>query len=70
VKKHCPTCDSTNIKKNGHIHNGKQNHYCNECFRQFVSNPEQILISDAKKARIRKLLLLEYRYGVSVEWRE
>ena len=32
----CPTCDSTNTKKNGHIHNGKQNHYCKQCFRPFV----------------------------------
>ena len=54
---HCPGCDSTHTKKNGHIHNGKQNHCCKECGRQFVSNPQQILISSAKRQRIRKLLL-------------
>ncbi len=46
---HCPACNSTHTKKNGHIHNGKQNHCCKECGRQFVSNPQQILISNAKK---------------------
>ena len=52
----CPSCNSTNTKKNGHIHNGKQNHYCNQCSRQFVENREQPLISDHKRERIRKLL--------------
>ena len=54
---HCPVCNSTHTKKNGHIHNGKQNHCCKQCGRQFVSNPQQILISSAKKEQIRKLLL-------------
>ena len=53
----CPSCSSTDTKKNGHIHNGKQNHFCNACGRQFVENPEQILISDAQRERIGKLLL-------------
>jgi len=50
----CPNCNSTSTKKNGHIHNGKQNHCCSA--RQFVFNPQQILISLAKRQRIRKLL--------------
>ena len=54
MKRHCLACDSTHTKKNSHTHNGKQNHYCHACGRQFVSNPEQILISDAKRQRIRK----------------
>ncbi len=53
----CPECGSTKSKKNGHIHNGKQNHYCKKCGRQFVENPEQKLISAEKKEQIRKLLL-------------
>ena len=72
---HCPACDSTHTKKNGHIHNGKQNHCCKECGRQFVKNPQQILISDAKKERIRKLLLERIPLrgicrteGVSLRW--
>ncbi len=72
---HCPACNSTHTKKNGHIHNGKQNHYCKECGRQFVQNPEQILISDHKRERIRKLLMERIPLrgvcrveGVSLRW--
>ena len=53
----CPSCSSTHAKKNGHLHNGKQNHYCETCGRQFVQNPEQIIILDHKRERIRKLLI-------------
>jgi transposase-like protein len=45
----CPNCGKTKIKKNGHIHNGKQNNRCKECGRQFVKNPEQKLISEKDK---------------------
>ena len=72
---HCPACDSTSIKKNGHIHNGKQNHCCKECGRQFVGNPTQKLISDSKKEQVRKLLLERIPLrgicrvvGVSLRW--
>ncbi len=75
VNIHCPACNSTSTKKNGHIHNGKQNHYCKECSRQFVFNPQQILISLAKRQRIRKLLLERIPLrgicrveGVSLRW--
>ena len=54
---YCPACGNTNIKKNGHTHSGKQNHWCNECYRQFVENPTQKRISDRDKGLIRKLLL-------------
>ena len=40
----CPSCNSLAIKKNGHIHNGKQNHRCLNCGRQFVLNPENKII--------------------------
>jgi len=53
----CPDCGCTNIKKNGHIHNGKQNHQCNECGRQFVENSTQKRISDREKELIKRLLL-------------
>ena len=32
----CPDCHSSNIKKNGFTHYGKQNHRCKTCGRQFV----------------------------------
>jgi hypothetical protein len=53
----CPSCSSEHIKLNGHIHNGKQNHLCKECGRQFVSNPTNKVISEAEKTLIDKLLL-------------
>ena len=71
----CPSCSSTSTKKNCHIHNGKQNHYCKQCSRQFVENREQILISNPKRQRIRKLLLERIPLrgicrveGVSLRW--
>jgi IS1 family transposase len=53
----CPECGSTKNKKNGHIHNGKQNHCCKSCGRQFVESPEQKLISIEEREQVRKLLL-------------
>jgi transposase-like protein len=71
----CPECGSTKNKKNGHVHNGKQHHYCKSCGRQFVENPEQKLISIEEREQVRKLLLERillrgiYRVmGVSLRW--
>jgi len=53
----CPTCTSLLVKKNGHIHNGKQNHYCLSCHRQFVLDPQQKIIDNETKVLVRKTLL-------------
>ena len=53
----CPQCKSPKYKKNGHIHNGKQNHQCHDCGRQFVQCFEQYLISDDKRGLIERLLV-------------
>ncbi len=55
----CPVCQSTKIKKNGHIHNGKQNYKCLEadCSRQFVLNPTKKYISDYERELVKKMLL-------------
>ncbi len=53
----CPSCQSENIKLNGHIHNGKQNHLCKDCGCQFVLNPSNKVVSEKDKALINKLLL-------------
>src|SRR4029453_10913737 len=53
----CPQCKSPKYKKNGHIHNGKQNHHCHDCGRQFVQCYEQYLIADDKRGLIERLLL-------------
>jgi insertion element IS1 protein InsB len=52
----CPQCGSTHHKKNGHIHNGKQNHRCKACGRQFVWDFEQRRISSEHRALIERLL--------------
>ena len=39
------------------IHNGKQNHLCKDCGRQFVKDPQNKIIDDTTKALIDKLLL-------------
>jgi len=53
----CPRCKSPKYKKNGHIHNGKQNHQCKDCGRQFVDGFEQDLVSDETRDLIERLLL-------------
>ena len=53
----CPRCQSPQYKKNGHIHNGKQNHQCKDCGRQFVDGFEQYLVSDETRDLIERLLL-------------
>ena len=70
----CPSCHSTNIKKNGHTHYGKQNHQCKCCGRQFVLNNKHTK-SEWLKAAIKKALKerLSLRaicrvFGVSLNW--
>jgi transposase-like protein len=53
----CPNCQSTEIVKNGFIHNGKQNYRCKDCGRQFVEDPQQKLISQQTRDLVDKLLL-------------
>ena len=52
-----PRCKSSKYKKNGHIHNGKQNHHCHNCGRQFVECFAQYLPSGETRALIERLLL-------------
>ena len=46
IRNSCPDCGSKKLKKNGHIHTGKQNHQCRACGRQFVAEFEQRIVSD------------------------
>lgn len=57
MKPTCPSCCSISIKKNGHIHNGKQNHKCLNCGRQFVLNPSQKLVKEETQSQIQQALL-------------
>ena len=53
----CPSCESDNMIKNGHTHNGRQRYKCKSCRRQFVLNPSKKVVSDETKDRIDKPLL-------------
>lgn len=53
----CPCCQSSLVKRNGHIHNSKQNHRCLECGRQFVLEPTQKIIDEKTRDLIKKSLL-------------
>jgi insertion element IS1 protein InsB len=71
----CPRCQSSKFKKNGHIHNGKQNHQCQACGRQFVACLEQPLIPDATRALVERLLVERISLrgicravGVNLKW--
>jgi IS1 family transposase len=71
----CPRCQSPKFKKNGPIHNGKQNHHGHDCGRQFVDCFEQYLIAEDKRTLIERLLLerLSLRgicraVGVTLKW--
>ena len=53
----CPRCGSDRIKKNGSIHNKKQKYQCNDCKRQFVENPKNVIISTETRNLTDRLLL-------------
>ena len=71
----CPNCESTQIVKNGRIHNGRQNFKCKACLRQFVQNPTKKVIGPQTRDLIDKLLLERLSLagitrvtGVSEQW--
>lgn len=53
----CPACGSESIKKNGHCENGKQNHCCKKCGRQFVEDPQNKVLKTEDWNLVDKLLL-------------
>ena len=53
----CPRCDSSQVVKNGFIHNGNQNFKCKQCDSYFVLNPKNKVIGEETKQLIDKLLL-------------
>jgi len=55
IRDRCPQCRSPKYKKNGHIHNGKQNYHCHNCGRQFVDCFEQNRVSADTRALIERL---------------
>ena len=53
----CPHCRAKTIRKNGSIHSGKQKYECLSCRKQFIENPDNKIIPDDTKERIRRSLL-------------
>ena len=53
----CPHCYSHTVRKNGYIHSGKQKYECLFCHKQFIDNPQNKVIPDDTKERIRRSLL-------------
>ena len=53
----CPNCCSHTVRKNGSIHTGKQKYQCVSCNKQFVENPQNKIIPEDTKERIRRSLL-------------
>ena len=53
----CTHCHSQTVRKNGSIHSGKQKYECLNCHKQFVEHPQNKIISDDVKERIRRSLL-------------
>src|SRR5262245_54658182 len=75
IREVCPVCKSSPYKKNGHIHNGKPNHHCHDCWRQFVQCCEQSRISEEKRGLIERLLIERMSLrgscragGVTLKW--
>jgi IS1 family transposase len=71
----CPECGSERYKKNGHIHNGKQNHQCKDCGRQFVVDATKRVIDEEQRTLVERLLCEKLSLhgicraiGVSIRW--
>ncbi len=57
LKPPCPSCGSTQVVKNGSIHNGKSKHLCRNCGRQFVENATNKIVTFEERELIDKRLL-------------
>jgi insertion element IS1 protein InsB len=75
VRDVCPRCQSPKYKKNGHSHNGNQNHQCHDCGRRFVDRFAQYLVSENTRALIERLLVERISLrgicravGVTLKW--
>src|SRR6266571_754781 len=75
MREACPACGSQQFKKNGHIHNGKQNHQCKACGRQFALLVTQRLVPAEDRTLVERLLCEKISLhgicrvvGVSIRW--
>jgi hypothetical protein len=70
-----PECGAPRFKKNGHIHNGKQNHQGQTCGRHFVVDATKRVIDAAHRSVVERLLCEKSSrhgicraLGVSIRW--
>lgn len=75
MKDACPECGSQQFKRNGHIHNGKQNHQCKGCGRQFVLAATNRVVNEEHRTLVERLLCEKISLhgicraiGVSIRW--
>jgi hypothetical protein len=75
IREGCPQCQSSKYKKNGHIHNSKQNHHCHDCGHQFVQCCEHYRICDDTRGLIERLRVERIVWrgicravGVTLKW--
>ena len=71
----CPECGPPHFEKNGHIHNGKRNHQCKACGRQFVVDVTKRVIVEEQRILVERLLCEKIflhgicrAIGVSLRW--
>src|SRR4051812_23127524 len=71
----CPRCLATHVVRNGRLRSGSPQLLCRGCGRRFVAAPRKGLVTEGRKALIRRLLLerLDLRAiarvaGVSRSW--
>ena len=48
----CSSCESENVRKNGHAPNGKQRYQCLDCNRSFRESPSPNGYTEERKAEI------------------
>lgn len=53
----CPNCKFSVVTKNGSIHSGKQKYICLSCRGQFIENPQNKLISEEIRKRVKRSLI-------------
>ena len=56
IREACPECGSPRFKKNGHLHNGKQNRQSKTCGRHFVVDATNRRIDAAHRSVAERLL--------------
>jgi insertion element IS1 protein InsB len=75
IRDACPEYGSERFKKNGHIHNGKQNHHCKDYGRPCVGDATKRVMDEEDRMVVERLLCENISLhgvcraiGVSIRW--